>query len=206
MINAAQDAARRGYRRRRSFHADPAAAHRGLACMYASGRRRARASMSANSLSTGWSSSPDDIDLSRSPLAGQLDAETYVLGAFNPGLTRLPNGNLLMMVRVAEALRKPIFDGHVHAIRWDSSGRLCARRLAARARRHRRSAQVHAARRRLEDHGADLAVLAAAGRADRPTGSKVVAIHYDQAVAPQGSLPMLRRRGRADQPGRRTAG
>lgn len=62
---------------------------------------------------------PDQIDLSRSPLRGHFDAETYVLGAFNPGLTRLPNGNLLMMVRVAEALRKPIFDGHVHSIRWE---------------------------------------------------------------------------------------
>ncbi len=61
---------------------------------------------------------PDDIDLSRSPLAGQLDVETYVLGAFNPGLTRLPNGNLLMMVRVAEALRHPIHNGEVRAIRW----------------------------------------------------------------------------------------
>ncbi|WP_326914915.1 glycoside hydrolase family 130 protein [Sphingopyxis chilensis] len=63
---------------------------------------------------------PDDVDLSRSPLAGQFGAETYVLGAFNPGLTRLPSGNLLMMVRVAEALRKPIADGHVHCIRWDA--------------------------------------------------------------------------------------
>lgn len=61
---------------------------------------------------------PDDIDLARSPLAGSLDRETYVLGAFNPGMTRLPSGNLLMMVRVAEALRPPIFDGKVHAIRW----------------------------------------------------------------------------------------
>ena len=61
---------------------------------------------------------PDDIDLTRSPLAGQLGVETYVLGAFNPALTRLPNGNLLMMVRVAEALKSPIFDGHVHNIRW----------------------------------------------------------------------------------------
>ncbi|CAN5324652.1 glycoside hydrolase family 130 protein [soil metagenome] len=62
---------------------------------------------------------PDDIDLSRSPLAGHFDAETYVLGAFNPGLTRLANGNLLLMVRVAEALRHPIMDGKVHAIRWE---------------------------------------------------------------------------------------
>ena len=61
---------------------------------------------------------PDDIDLTKSPLAGHFDAETYVLGAFNPGFTRLPNGNLLMMVRVAEALKTPIFDQNVHAIRW----------------------------------------------------------------------------------------
>jgi beta-1,2-mannobiose phosphorylase / 1,2-beta-oligomannan phosphorylase len=62
---------------------------------------------------------PQDVDLSRSPMAGHLDAETYVLGAFNPGLTRLPNGNLLMMVRIAEALRRPIEDGWVRSIRWD---------------------------------------------------------------------------------------
>ena len=65
---------------------------------------------------------PDDVDLSRSPLAGKIDAETYVLGAFNPGMTRLPNGNLLLMVRVAEALRQPIRDGDIHAIRWAEDG------------------------------------------------------------------------------------
>lgn len=63
---------------------------------------------------------PDDIDLLRSPLAGHLSVETQVLGAFNPGLTRLPNGNLLMMVRIAEALRHPVVDGHVHTIRWEA--------------------------------------------------------------------------------------
>ena len=47
---------------------------------------------------------PDDVDLSRSPLRATLDVPTRVLGAFNPGLTRLPNGNLLLMVRVAETL------------------------------------------------------------------------------------------------------
>ena len=61
---------------------------------------------------------PHDVDLARSPLRGCVEAETCVLGAFNPGLTRLPNGNLLMMVRVAEALRQPVWDGHVHSIRW----------------------------------------------------------------------------------------
>jgi len=65
---------------------------------------------------------PHDIDLARSPMAGKLDAETYVLGAFNPGLTRLGNGNLLMMVRVAEALKEPIRDGQIHSIRWFDGG------------------------------------------------------------------------------------
>ncbi len=63
---------------------------------------------------------PQDVDLSRSPLAG-LGEETYVLGAFNPGLTRLPSGNLLLMVRVAEALVEPVRDGFVHALRWDEA-------------------------------------------------------------------------------------
>lgn len=61
---------------------------------------------------------PADVDLSRSPLRPSIAAPTYVLGAFNPGLTRLPNGNLLMMVRIAEALQNPVENGRVHAIRW----------------------------------------------------------------------------------------
>lgn len=63
---------------------------------------------------------PDDVDLDASPLAGWLGRPTRVLGAFNPGLTRLSNGNLLLMVRVAEALVDPVWDGHAHAIRWDA--------------------------------------------------------------------------------------
>jgi len=63
---------------------------------------------------------PDDVDLTRSPLRASLDAETYALGAFNPGIARLPNGNILLMVRVAEALKEPVIDEHVHAIRWDA--------------------------------------------------------------------------------------
>jgi hypothetical protein len=45
---------------------------------------------------------PDDVDLAQSPLRRSIAEATYVLGAFNPGLARLPNGNLLLMVRVAE--------------------------------------------------------------------------------------------------------
>src|SRR3546814_20552528 len=65
---------------------------------------------------------PGDVDLARSPLAGRIDADTYVLGAFNPGMTRLASGNLLLMVRIAEALREPIRDGHIHAIRGFAGG------------------------------------------------------------------------------------
>jgi hypothetical protein len=92
-----------------------------------------------------------------------------------PALTRLPNGNLLMMVRVAEALRTADLRRHIHNIRWDE-GRYRARCLAARAGRYRRSAQIHDPRRRLEGHGADLARLAAAGRADarRTRGRRII--------------------------------
>ncbi|RYG31808.1 MAG: glycosidase, partial [Burkholderiales bacterium] len=65
---------------------------------------------------------PRDVDLSRSPLRSQIDDETFVLGAFNPGFTRLPNGNLLLLVRVAEALRHPVRKDHVAILRW-SNGR-----------------------------------------------------------------------------------
>lgn len=66
---------------------------------------------------------PDDVDLRESPLRQGIDiAETFVLGAFNPSLSRLPNGNLLMVVRIAEGLRESTRGAYVHAIRWDSDG------------------------------------------------------------------------------------
>ena len=129
---------------------------------------------------------PDDIDLAQSPLAGALGVETYVLGAFNPGMTRLPNGNLLMMVRVAEALREPVFDGAVHAIRWDS----------------RRGYMLDgwpldyadtADPRKFELHGYGWKVMALTSLAWllpvelTPDGLEVVALHYDKAIAPQGT-------------------
>ena len=63
--------------------------------------------------------SPDDVDLSQSPLRNGLKDDTYVMGAFNPGLCRLPNGNLMIMVRIAEALSNAVYNGEVHCIRWD---------------------------------------------------------------------------------------
>jgi beta-1,2-mannobiose phosphorylase / 1,2-beta-oligomannan phosphorylase len=65
---------------------------------------------------------PDQVDLDQSPLRKGIDQQTYVLGAFNPGLCRLPNGNLLMMVRVAEALHSPVVNDQVHNIRWQPGG------------------------------------------------------------------------------------
>ena len=65
---------------------------------------------------------PRDVDLARSPLRRTLGAPTHVLGAFNPGLARLPSGNLLLMVRVAEALSEPVSAGNAHAIRWTPEG------------------------------------------------------------------------------------
>jgi len=62
--------------------------------------------------------SPSDVDLSFSPLRNGIKEGTYILGAFNPGLCRLSNGNLLMMVRVAEALSNAIVGDKVHSIRW----------------------------------------------------------------------------------------
>ncbi|MCF8260183.1 MAG: hypothetical protein K9J12_05360 [Melioribacteraceae bacterium] len=63
--------------------------------------------------------SPKDVDLSHSPLSS-LGESTNVLGAFNPALTKLPNGNLLIMVRVAEKLLSPTENGNFRFIRWDS--------------------------------------------------------------------------------------
>lgn len=62
---------------------------------------------------------PGDVDLRFSPLRGSLSDPTFVLGAFNPGLTVLPSGNLLMMVRIAEALSHPVEGNRVKALRWD---------------------------------------------------------------------------------------
>ena len=127
---------------------------------------------------------PDDIDLSRSPLAGRLDRSTFVLGAFNPGLTRLPNGNLLMMVRVAEALVEPIGDGHAHVIRW-AEGNFTLDRWPL--------DQVDASDPRvvkLRGQGWDVLALTSLSWLLpvelSPDGTRRLAIHYDKAIAPAG--------------------
>lgn len=133
---------------------------------------------------------PGDIDLSRSPLAGHIAAETYVLGAFNPALTRLPNGNLLMVVRIAEALRQPIVDGKVHAIRWEADGNPGGRfvldgwPLDLADTRDPRKFKLH---------GAGWKIMALTSLSWllpvelSPDGLEVEAIRYDRAIAPTGS-------------------
>jgi predicted GH43/DUF377 family glycosyl hydrolase len=136
---------------------------------------------------------PDDVDLSRSPLAGQLGVETYVLGAFNPGLTKLPNGNLLMMVRIAEALRQPIRDGKVHAIRWETdqdSGSQAGRYLLD---AWPLELANTADPRKFMLHGGGWKIMALTSLSWllpvelTPDGLEIVATHYDKAVAPRGS-------------------
>jgi beta-1,2-mannobiose phosphorylase / 1,2-beta-oligomannan phosphorylase len=129
---------------------------------------------------------PDDVDLSRSPLAGQIDAETYVLGAFNPGMTRLANGNLLIMVRVAEALRHPIVDGHVRAIRWsDGCYVLDAWPLALADTADPRKFLLHGGGWKVMALTSLSWLLPVELSAD---GLSVVAVHYDRAIAPQADL------------------
>ncbi len=129
---------------------------------------------------------PDDIDLSRSPLAGQFEAETYVLGAFNPALTRLPSGNLAMFVRVAEALRQPMIDGHVHAIRWVDGGYV----LDAWPIDQCDTADP----RKFLVRGGAWRVMALTSLSWilpvelSPDGMEVVAVHYDKAIAPHADF------------------
>ena len=128
---------------------------------------------------------PRDVDLARSPLAGKLGEETYILGAFNPGMTRLPNGNLLLMVRVAEALRRPIRDAHVRAIRWaDGVFHLDAYPLE-----HVDTADP----RKFTMRGGGWTVMALTTLSWLlpveldPEGRRVERVHYDRAIVPRAS-------------------
>jgi predicted GH43/DUF377 family glycosyl hydrolase len=125
---------------------------------------------------------PNQIDLTRSPLRRSLDAATYVLGAFNPGFTRLPSGNLLMMVRVAEALKEPVQDGYVRAIRWTKDGYTLDR--------HALDGVKMSDPRQFEVAGSGYRTLALTSISWllpvelSPDAREIVAIHYDRAVEP----------------------
>ena len=128
---------------------------------------------------------PDDVDLARSPLRRGIDEPTFVLGAFNPGFTRLPNGNLLLMVRVAEALAEPIAGGWVRAIRWTPDGYVLDQHpLAGVDMTDPRQFELrHAKPRQLALTSLSWLLpveLDAEGRT-------IVAVHYDKAIQPAAS-------------------
>ncbi|PZU10905.1 glycosidase [Sphingomonas sp.] len=128
---------------------------------------------------------PDDVDLRRSPLRRSLTAETYVLGAFNPGFTRLASGNLLMMVRVAEALREPVIGDQVHAIRWEEGRYLLDE--------HPLTAVNMSDPRQFDVGGSSYRMLALTSLSWLlpveldSSGRAVIAVHYDRAIAPAAS-------------------
>jgi beta-1,2-mannobiose phosphorylase / 1,2-beta-oligomannan phosphorylase len=128
---------------------------------------------------------PRDVDLRRSPLRRSLGAPTHVLGAFNPGLTRLPSGNLLLMVRVAEALSEPVLDGHARAIRWTPDGYvLDSYPLASVDMTDPRQFSVRHGPRGL------LALTSLSWLLPvelTPDGRAVVEVHYDRAIEPAAS-------------------
>ncbi len=129
---------------------------------------------------------PDDVDLARSPLRRGVGEPTYVLGAFNPGFARLPNGNLVMMVRIAEALRDPVAADCARAIRWTPQGYvLDAHPLAGVDMGDPRQFA-------LKDRNPRLLGLTSLSWLLpvelSPDARAIVAVHYDRAVAPSASF------------------
>ena len=49
--------------------------------------------------------SPENISINFCPVAKDTGKETFILGTFNPGMSRLKNNNILLMIRIAEALK-----------------------------------------------------------------------------------------------------
>jgi predicted GH43/DUF377 family glycosyl hydrolase len=128
---------------------------------------------------------PDDVDLRKSPLRRSLDTGTYVLGTFNPGLTRLPSDNLLLMVRVAEALREPTFDGRVHAIRWTPDGYVLDSHPLSSVKMTdpRQFSFRQGAPRRIALTSLSWLLPVEL----TPSGREIVAVHYDRAIEPAAS-------------------
>ena len=129
---------------------------------------------------------PDDVDLSRSPLRNGVDAPTHVLGAFNPGFTRLPGGNLLLMVRVAEALRDPVEGDSARAIRWTKQGYVLDRHPVA-------GIDMDDPRQfALKDRNPRLLGLTSLSWLLpvelSKDASRIVKVHYDKAIQPSASF------------------
>jgi predicted GH43/DUF377 family glycosyl hydrolase len=130
--------------------------------------------------------SPSDVDLERSPLRASLGRVTYVLGAFNPGMARLPNGNLLLMVRIAEALSEPVKEGFIRTIRWeDGKYLLDAYSLDEVETDDPRKFTLKRYKPNIVIALTSLSWLLPVEIS--PDGRSIVEIHYDKAVAPDRS-------------------
>lgn len=63
--------------------------------------------------------SPEDVSKSIRPLSRDLSRKTKIIGTFNPAISRLSNGNVIMVVRVSEGLTNWIFKNKVLSPRFD---------------------------------------------------------------------------------------
>ena len=127
---------------------------------------------------------PDDVDLSRSPLRQNPDLKTFVLGAFNPGFCRLPNNNLLLMVRVAEALSDPISGGTAQSLRWDEKQGYVADSWNS------HSLDTSDVRKfRIKDYDFPVYILTSLSWLLpvelTPDASAMIGVHYDKIIAPK---------------------
>lgn len=130
---------------------------------------------------------PRDVDLRRSPLRRdpRFGAATHVLGSFNPALTRLPNGNLLLVVRIAEALDEPVEGDHVRTIRWTPEGYVLDRHLLTTVEMtDPRQFGIRGSVHRQLGLTSISWLLPVELTAD---GREILAVHYDQAIAPAAS-------------------
>ncbi len=130
---------------------------------------------------------PNEVDLARSPLRqGLPPGSTFVLGAFNPGLAVLPGGNLLIMVRIAEALSQPVEGQTIRAIRWTPARgyHLAEWPLVGVDTTDPRKFELTGFRRR------QMALTSLSWLLPvelTPDGLAVVAVHYDRAIGPRAS-------------------
>jgi len=126
--------------------------------------------------------SPQDVDLKFSPLRENIKEETYVLGVFNPGVNRLPNGNIIMMMRVAEALKQPVEGDSVKAVRWDEQNGFVIDKYRAKDVDLADPRQIQ-----LLNHGVTVLALTSISWLlpveFSPDGESVIKIHYDKIVS-----------------------
>jgi beta-1,2-mannobiose phosphorylase / 1,2-beta-oligomannan phosphorylase len=128
--------------------------------------------------------SPSDIDLSKSPLRKGINLPTYVLGAFNPGMERLENGNIIIIARVAESLVNPIIDDNFLSIRW-SDGKFILEKFPVNIldmkdpRKFIIKSNKYHVNYRLTSLSWMLPVEL------NPQGSEIIKIHYDKTIIPE---------------------